>query len=147
MRKINLVVVHCTATREDDFLSIEGLKRMHLNRGFSDVGYHYYIRRNGTIINGRNEDQIGPHVKGYNKNSMGIAYEGGLDKYGEPTDTRTEQQKRSLAALIEVVRLKYGEIPVKGHRDLSPDLDGDGVVEKHEWLKECPCFDAVEEYN
>lgn len=147
MRKVNLLVIHCTATREDDHLSIEGLRLMHINRGFSDVGYHYFIKRNGAVIEGRNEERVGAHVKGHNTYSIGIAYEGGLDKNGTPSDTRTEQQKQSLKELIHRLRIKYGKIPVKGHRDLSPDLDGDGVIERHEWMKECPCFDAIEEYN
>lgn len=147
MRKIDTIVIHCTATRENDSLTREQLKQMHLNRGFSDIGYHFYIRKNGQIEYGRSVILKGAHVKGHNSNSIGISYEGGLDICGDPKDTRTEEQKKTLEQLIKILKHSFGKLNVLGHRDLSPDLDGDGKVEEHEWLKQCPCFDAINEYN
>lgn len=120
---------------------------MHQARGFRDVGYHYYIRRDGKVEFGRPVEQIGAHVQGHNRDSIGVAYEGGLNGYGKPEDTRTPKQKEALKKLIADLRNRFGRVPVMGHRDLSPDLDGDGKIERHEWLKECPCFNAIEEYN
>lgn len=91
-------------------------------------------------------ERAGAHAKGYNERSIGIAYEGGLDEKGWPADTRTEQQKRSLRVLVRVLKEDFPTIErVVGHRDLSPDLDGDGVVEPDEWTKACPCFEVERE--
>ena len=76
MRKIDLIVIHCTATREDKSLSPAELDRMHRQRGFNGCGYHYYVRRDGEICSMRPVGQAGAHAKGHNANSIGIAYEG-----------------------------------------------------------------------
>ena len=79
MRTINLFVVHCSATREDCTLSPEALDVMHRRRGFNGTGYHYYIRKDGTLYLTRSLERIGAHAKGFNAHSIGICYEGGLD--------------------------------------------------------------------
>ena len=114
-------------------------------RGFSGTGYHYYIRRSGAVHNARPIAQIGAHTRGYNHHSIGICYEGGLDAQGNPTDTRTPEQRAVLRLLVEQLKRKFPAARVCGHRDLSPDTDGDGVVEPHEWLKQCPCFEVETE--
>lgn len=78
MRIINLIVVHCTATQGNRTLSPEALDLMHRHRGFNGTGYHYYIRKDGTVHLTRPVERIGAHVKGFNANSIGICYEGGL---------------------------------------------------------------------
>lgn len=83
----------------------------------------------------------------YNKHSIGICYVGGLDAHGKAADTRTPEQKKALSKLIKELCGKYQIVEVLGHRDTSPDLDGDGIVEPEEWTKMCPCFDAVSEYK
>lgn len=145
MRKIDLIVIHCTATREDSPLSPAELDKMHRQRGFKGCGYHYYVRRDGAICTMRPVEVAGAHAKGFNANSIGIAYEGGLDAQGNPADTRTEQQKRSIRVLVRVLCEDYGIRKVVGYRDLSPDRDGDGVVEPEEWIKLCPCYDVGKE--
>ncbi|MCK9159581.1 MAG: N-acetylmuramoyl-L-alanine amidase [Bacteroidaceae bacterium] len=142
MRKINLIVIHCSATREDQTFTEEDLERCHRSRGFKCTGYHFYIRKDGAIISTRNVGQIGAHARGYNANSIGVCYEGGLDCNGRPADTRTKQQKHSLHVLVVLLLEDYPGSRVCGHRDLSPDANGDGVIEPEEWLKVCPCFDA-----
>ena len=84
MRTINLFVVHCSATREDCTLSPEALDVMHRRRGFNGTGYHYYIRKDGTLYLTRSLERIGAHAKGFNAHSIGICYEGGLDCRGRP---------------------------------------------------------------
>ncbi|WP_300725368.1 N-acetylmuramoyl-L-alanine amidase [uncultured Bacteroides sp.] len=144
MRKIDLIVIHCSATREDIPLSPLELDRMHRQRGFNGCGYHYYVRRDGQICSMRPVERIGAHAKGFNEHSIGICYEGGLDRKGRPADTRTERQRYSLRALVKVLRKDYPEVKkVCGHRDLSPDLNGNGTIEPEEWLKQCPCFDVA----
>lgn len=145
MRPIKWIVVHCSATREGQELPPDTLDAMHRARGFSGTGYHYYIRRDGEVVETRPLAQIGAHTKGYNNHSIGICYEGGLTADGTPADTRTEDQRTVLRLLVGQLRRKFPGALVVGHRDLSPDLDGDGQVEPHEWLKQCPCFDVATE--
>lgn len=142
MRRIDFIVVHCSATREGQELPPETLDVMHRSRGFSGTGYHYYIRRNGEVVNTRPIAQIGAHTRGYNNRGIGICYEGGLTADGFPADTRTPEQRAVLRLLVNQLKRKFPIAEVCGHRDLSPDTDGDGVVESHEWLKQCPCFDV-----
>lgn len=142
MRKIDMIVIHCSATRADVPLSPRQLEEMHRQRGFDGCGYHYYVRRDGEICTMRPVDRPGAHTKGYNQHSIGVCYEGGLDEQGRPADTRTELQKRSLRVLVRVLAMDFQTRRIVGHRDLSPDLDGDGVIEPEEWTKVCPCFDV-----
>ena len=75
MRIINLIVVHCTATQGNRTLSPEALDLMHRRRGFNGTGYHYYIRKDGTVHLTRPVERIGAHAKGFNEGSIGICYE------------------------------------------------------------------------
>ena len=131
MRIINLIVVHCSATREDCTLSPEDLGRLHRRRGFNGTGYHYYIRKDGTVHLTRPIERIGAHVKGFNIHSIGICYEGGLDCRG----------------LVGQLQEKFPGCRVCGHRDLSPDLNGNGEIEPEEWIKQCPCFEVAKEFK
>lgn len=145
MRKIDLIVLHCSATPPDVNLTAQDLEREHRRRGFDGCGYHYYVRRDGQICSMRPVEKAGAHVRGYNANSIGVCYEGGLDAQGRPADTRTPEQRHSLRVLIRVLLKDYPGCRVVGHRDLSPDRNGNGVVEPEEWLKACPCFDVCRE--
>lgn len=142
MRAINLIVVHCSATREDREFTEFDLDTCHRRRGFNGTGYHFYIRKNGDIKSTRAVERIGAHAKGFNAESIGICYEGGLDSRGQPKDTRTEWQKHSLRVLILTLLIDYPGCRICGHRDLSPDLNGNGEIEPEEWVKQCPCFEA-----
>ena len=142
-RTITVIVVHCTATRVDADFTQKDLLRCHRARGITCVGYHFYIRKDGYIWSTRPLEMVGAHALGYNQNSIGIAYEGGLDEQGHPADTRTEKQKFSMRALIRTLKKDFPITRVCGHRDLSPDKNGNGVVEPSEWLKQCPCFDVA----
>ena len=86
-------------------------------------------------------------MKGFNRFSLGICYEGGLDAGGWPKDTRTKEQKESIRVLLLLLLVRHPGCRICGHRDLSPDRNGDGKITPDEWLKECPCFDAEEEYG
>ncbi|NDV64548.1 N-acetylmuramoyl-L-alanine amidase [Bacteroides sp. 224] len=145
MRKINLIVVHCSATRENIRYTESQLEEDHRARGFNGTGYHFYIRKDGHIITTRPLEKIGAHAKGYNAHSIGICYEGGLDERGIPKDTRTSWQKHSLQVLIKALQMDYPDAKVCGHRDLSPDKNKNGRIEPCEWIKMCPCFDVLKE--
>ena len=93
MRKIDLIVIHCSATRVDRTLTAFDLETLHRRRGFNGTGYHYYIRKDGTTLLTRPIERIGAHAKGFNASSIGICYEGGLDCRGRPADTRTPEQR------------------------------------------------------
>ena len=146
MRKIELIVVHCSATREGTDVTIDDIRQWHRKRGFRDVGYHFVVYRDGTVVEGRPLEQVGAHVKGYNRHSVGICYIGGLSAIGEIKDTRTDAQKVALRELLKDLKRRYPKARVCGHRDLSPDRNGDGIISDYEWLKGCPSFDAEEEY-
>ena len=145
-REIKLLVIHCSATRCNVPFTVEQLRQCHLQRGFKDIGYHFYIRKNGDIKTTRPIERIGAHAKGFNQTSIGICYEGGLDCHGRPADTRTEWQIHSMHVLVLTLLRDYPGCRVCGHRDLSPDLNGNGEIEPEEWVKACPCFDAEEEW-
>lgn len=146
-RRINEIIIHCTATPAGKDYSVEEIRRMHRLRGFSDIGYHYVISRDGTTNVGRDVAIAGAHCSGHNAHSIGIAYVGGLAKDGKkPADTRTVAQARALERLVLSIKYFYPEAVVKGHRDFSPDKNGNGLIEPSEWVKACPCFDAAKEY-
>lgn len=147
MRQIKEIIIHCSATKEGQEISVDTIREWHLRRGFIDIGYHYVIGLDGVIFDGRPIEEEGAHCKGHNDNSVGICYVGGLDNLGDPKDTRTEAQKKTLEKLIKELCEVYPVESIKGHRDYSTDLNGDGVISKNEWMKSCPCFDAEPEYK
>ena len=145
MRSINLIVVHCSATRANRALTTEELETIHRRRGFRGIGYHYYIRWDGTVVNTRPLELVGAHAKGHNAHSIGLCYEGGLDCNGKPADTRTPEQRSALRLLVYQLLKRFRNSYVCGHRDLSPDLNRNGEIEPEEWIKECPCFEVKKE--
>jgi len=146
MRDINLIVIHCSATKEGQDFDVDDIREWHMNgRNFKDIGYHFVIRLDGRIERGRPWDVPGAHAKGYNNNSIGICYVGGLNSKGEPADTRTTAQMHALRTAVSMLQAQYPMIGLTGHRDLSTDLNGDGVITANEWMKSCPCFDVKTE--
>ena len=134
MRHIELIVVHCSATRCNQSYSVMQLIRDHVDR-FGYTGYHYYITRDGQTYQTRHEQLVGAHAVGYNQHSLGVCYEGGLDEHGTAADTRTPRQKRALLRLLKKLKAAHPDAQILGHRDL-PDVH-----------KDCPCFDAIAEYQ
>ena len=147
MRAISLIVVHCSATREDKSFTEHDLDVCHRRRGFNGVGYYFYIRKNDSTKTTREIERIGAHTKGHNLNSIGICYEGSLDYHNRPADTRTEWQIHSMHVLILTLLRDYLGCRICGHRDLSPDLNGNGEIELEEWAKACPCFEVKAEWG
>lgn len=133
-RYINEIIVHCSATAEGKDFTVADIKRWHLARGFSDIGYHYVIYRDGTIHKGRDESKIGAHCTGHNTHSIGVCYIGGCAADGKtPKDTRTEKQKTSLLSLLRELKRKYPKASIHSHKDYTN--------------KACPSFDATKEYS
>ena len=146
-RTITDIVVHCTATRAWQDFDVDDIRRMHKAQGWADIGYHYLVKLDGTIQQGRDVDIIGAHVSGHNAHSIGVVYVGGLDNQGKAKDTRTENQKCALLNLMMDMRRLYPKAKISGHRDFSPDKNGDGTITPDEYIKACPCFDAITEYH
>ena len=134
MRNINKIIVHCSATPEGKAFSVADIRRWHLQRGFSDIGYHFVVYLDGSVHVGRPLHKSGGHCIGQNKNSVGVCYIGGVATDGKtPKDTRTDTQKASLVKLITELRQQFPNASVHGHREYAN--------------KACPCFDAHKEYN
>lgn len=144
---IKHIVVHCSATKEGEHFTAEDIHRWHKERGWSGIGYHYVVLLDGTIENGRPEYWNGAHVKGFNDDSLGICYIGGLDANGKAKDTRTEGQKEVLYNLLIRLKKKHPAATILGHRDFSEDTNNNGIIESFEFMKECPCYDAKKEYE
>jgi len=141
-KSTKFIVIHCSATPPSMDIGVETLREWHKKNGWSDVGYHIIIRRDGTVQEGRPIDNQGAHVAGYNHTSIGIVMIGGVGENGKAENNFTPAQFRALSREVKGYRAKYPGAHVLGHRDLSPDLNGDGKITSNEWIKECPSFDV-----
>ena len=135
MRVISFFIIHCSAVRPWQQSSVEDIDRWHRARGWKNgCGYHYVIRRDGTVETGRPLEMIGAHCQNRNRHSIGICYEGGLDIEGRPADTRTDAQKQAMRTLLEALHAQFPKALVMGHNVFNP-------------MKACPCSDAAAEYR
>lgn len=133
-RRINEIIVHCTATPEGRDYTVADIRAMHKAQGWVDIGYHYLIYRDGSIHEGRNVDMVGAHCQGHNAQSIGVCYVGGVARDGKtPKDTRTQAQKDALVHLLMQLVCLYPDATIRGHRDFA--------------AKACPSFDATREYK
>lgn len=137
-RKITEIILHCSATIEGKDFTVDDIRKWHKANGWSDIGYHYVIYRNGSVNKGRDESISGAHTVNHNSNSIGICYIGGCDKSMKPKDTRTSEQKKALIELVHSLLTKY-------------KLKIDNVHCHNEYAnKACPSFkieDFRKEYN
>lgn len=132
-RAINKIIVHCSATAEGKDFTTSQIRQWHLARGFSDIGYHWVIYRDGSAHKGRDESKVGAHCTGHNSHSIGVCYIGGCTADGRtPKDTRTEAQKVTLLRLLKELKSRYPRATIHGHREYAN--------------KACPSFDAKKEY-
>lgn len=144
MRNIERLFVHCTAGKKSQ--TAEQVMAEFKRKKWKYPGYHYLITEDGKIHQLLAEDKVSNGVQGYNSTSINVAYTGGIDDSGKPLDTRTDAQKKSLYVLLKRLKEKYPEASIMGHRDISPDKNGNGKVDSWERIKACPCFDAITEY-
>lgn len=147
MRPIHYIVIHCSATRATQSYTVAQMTADHKARGFRSAGYNFYIRRSGEVLKLRPIEEVPAQVKGHNAHAIGICYEGGMSATGGAEDNRTPQQKDSILLLLKDLRKKIASAEILGHRDFSPDLNGDGLITPNEWDTLCPCFDAKNEYK
>ncbi len=126
MRKIEKIILHCTATPEGREVTVADVTAWHKERGFRTIGYHYLVYLDGTVVRGRREEEIGAHCLGQNAGSIGVCYVGGLDSRGKPKDTRTAAQRVALRNLVEGLQRRYPHATLHGHNEFA--------------AKACPCF-------
>lgn len=132
MRTIDKIIIHCSATPPNMYVDAKLVDDWHKQRGWSGIGYHFFIKRDGQIELGRPLEKQGAHVKNHNKGSIGICYAGGVDEAMCPEDNRTSAQIASFLSLLRLLKNIFPEATIYGHRDFS--------------TKSCPSFDATNEY-
>jgi N-acetylmuramoyl-L-alanine amidase len=130
MRDINLIVVHCSATKTNQEVDMAVIDKWHRQRGWRKIGYHFVINRDGVVEEGRAKGEVGAHVKGKNKNSLGICLIGGIDEKGNAESNYTKEQWKALEQLVDYLLDEFGDIEVSGHNEYA--------------AKACPCFNVKE---
>ena len=134
MRHLDKIILHCSATREGQHITVETIRQWHLKRGWRDIGYHYVIYIDGSVHEGRPIEQVGAHTKGQNTGSIGICYVGGVEKDGKtPKDTLNELQETAMVNLIKALREEYWDMTLHGHNEYA--------------AKACPSFKVYEKFN
>ena len=121
------IFVHCSATKAAMDIGVREIRQWHKEQGWLDVGYHFIIRRDGTVEAGRDQDAVGSHVKGYNSTSVGVCLVGGIDAKGQPEANFTPQQLSALKGLLHELKGTYPKAVIMAHHDVAP--------------KACPSFD------
>lgn len=117
-KSVQYIILHCSATRCNQYYTVEQMLRDHKARGFRTIGYHFYIRRDGSVTQHRKLLEVGAHCRPWNRCSIGICYEGGLDEQGHPCDTRTpEQTEQFILLLMRLVKV-FPDVRIRGHRDM-----------------------------
>lgn len=145
MRSIRRIFVHCTASSQD--ATPEDLMAEFRRKGWRKPGYHYVVDRRGRTYQLCPDAVVANGVYGYNAKSIHVAYIGGIDDRRMPVDNRTPEQRQALVELLTGLRRRYPNAHILGHRDISPDHNHNGIVDPWERIKECPCFDAITEYQ
>lgn len=121
------IFVHCSATKATMDVGVREIRQWHKEQGWLDVGYHFVIRRDGTVEAARDQDAVGSHVKGYNSTSVGVCLVGGIDAKGNPEANFTPAQMQSLRSLLVELKVQYSGAVLMAHHDVAP--------------KACPSFD------
>ena len=136
MRALDKIILHCSATREGQHITVDTIRQWHLKRGWRDIGYHYVIYIDGSVHTGRPIEQVGAHTKGQNTGSIGICYVGGVEKDGKtPKDTLNELQETAMVNLIKALREEYGDMTLHGHNEYAAKAcPSFKVYEKFDWL-------------
>ncbi|QOC54161.1 N-acetylmuramoyl-L-alanine amidase [Caulobacter vibrioides] len=143
IKRVDYLVVHCSATPATRNIGAKEIRQMHMQQGWADIGYHYVIRRDGTVEKGRTNSTPGAHVQGFNSRSLGICLVGGVKPDGKTAETNfTDAQYAALRHTLANLKHAFPAAEIVGHRDLSPDRNRDGRITPDEWLKECPTFDV-----
>lgn len=134
MRKIDKIIIHCAATKPSMDIGAKEIREWHLARGWNDIGYHYVIRRNGQIENGRPKEKIGAHTEGQNSTSIGICMVGGIDGAGNAQSNFTPAQWQTLERLVRILKAEFNQATVHGHNEYASKACPSFNVQQ--WLKD-----------
>ena len=133
MRKIDKVIIHCADTKTNQNFDVSDIDRWHKNKGWTEIGYHYYIKLDGTIQTGRKLKRVGAHCAGHNSSSVGVCLEGGKNPDGTKWDMCTSKQEYAVEKLLLTLGKDYPNITLHGHYEFSK-------------TKSCPNFDINKFY-
>ena len=128
---VRYLILHCSATRRDVDYTPQQMLRDHKARGFRTIGYHFYVRKDGTVTQHRKLLEVGAHCRPFNRCSIGVCYEGGLNEQGHPANTLTPKQTEQLVRLFQKLKILFPQAEIRGHRDMPGSTP-----------KDCPCLDA-----
>lgn len=143
-KRTTLGVVHVTASPPGWNKGAAGIRAIHKAQGWSDIGYNEIINPNGETEMGRGKMAVGAHVAGFNSISYGLSMVGGVNASNRPDfNTIRDAQLATLEKRMRELSADFPDIKWCGHRDLSPDKNGNGVIEPFEHIKACPCFDVI----
>lgn len=132
-RPVDKLIIHCSASKPDMDIGVKEITQWHMKRGFTTIGYHYVIRRDGTVETGKDIDKIGAHVLNYNKGSTGICMVGGIDDSGNPESNFTKPQWDQLKRVVMAFKVEYPKGTVHGHNEFAQKACPSFDVQK--WLK------------
>ena len=118
-RPVDKLIIHCSATPPNMDIGVKEIRKWHKDKGWSDIGYHWVIPRDGVIEEGRPINIIGAHVKGHNTGSLGVCMVGGVDKDMNPEDNFTKKQWHSLELLVRGIKAILTTITIHGHNEFS----------------------------
>lgn len=140
MNNLKYITVHCSATAPDVHVDAKVIDRWHRAKGWLGIGYHFVIKRDGSVESGRPIDKTGAHVEGFNANNLGICMAGGVDKSGKPEANFTDDQYHSLALLLREWKKKHPDAEIKGHRDFPNVKKACPSFDVRKWMKETGVF-------
>ena len=134
MRKLEKIILHCSATPKGRDVSVEDIRKWHVEgNSWSDIGYHFVIELSGELKIGRPLGRMGAHVRGHNRGSIGVCYVGGMDRdMTTPMDTMNRAQEGTFRNLVVALRASWGELSLHGHNEFSS--------------KACPSFDVKDKF-
>jgi len=132
MRPINEIIIHCAATKPSMDIGADWIRKVHIQENkWKDIGYHYVVRRNGAVEEGRHIEEVGAHCNGHNTGTIGICMVGGITETGRPENNFTPAQFESVQLLINTLKSEFpGITKLSGHNDYAN--------------KACPCFNVHE---
>lgn len=139
-RNTEYIVWHCSATPPSYDIGSAQIDIMHKAKGWDGIGYALVVRRDGRVETGEDLKKAAAHVKGINGISVGVVLIGGVDEDGKAENNFTDEQWKAAKHVFEFLTLLYPDAKHVGHRDMSPDKDCDGRVQRHEFMKDCPCY-------
>ena len=134
LHSINTIFIHCSATPENRDVTVEEIDKWHKKRGWTGIGYHYFVDIWGKTHVGRSLNKVGAHVKNHNTTSIGICYAGGLDEQMQTKDTLTKEQFQAITNLImSLGTVLQAPLKIKGHNEISK--------------KACPSFNVQNKFR